>query len=98
MALDTYPYNGTTTTCEALSMGVPVVTLAGSAHRARVGASLLHWAGMPEMVATDVAGFGAIAALAAERADRPRSDLLADSSLRRPELFVADLVQTLESA
>jgi protein O-GlcNAc transferase len=98
VALDTYPYNGTTTTCEALSMGVPVVTLAGSAHRARVGASLLHWAGMPEMVATDVAGFGAIAALAAERADRPRSDLLADSSLRRPELFVADLVQTLESA
>lgn len=51
VALDSTPYCGTTTTCEALWMGVPVVTLAGRAHVARVGASLLSQAGHPEWIA-----------------------------------------------
>jgi len=54
IALDPFPYNGTTTTCEALWMGVPVVALAGQVHRSRVGASILHYSGLDELLAQDV--------------------------------------------
>ena len=51
--LDTFPYPGGTTTCEALWMGVPTLTLAGETMLARQGASLLTAAGLPEWVATN---------------------------------------------
>lgn len=51
IALDTYPYNGTATTCEALSMGVPVLTLAGTSHASRVGYSILHHCNLLQWVA-----------------------------------------------
>lgn len=51
IALDTYPYNGTTTTCEALWMGVPVVSLAGDHHVSRVGLSILTRIGMGSLCA-----------------------------------------------
>ena len=57
IALDTFPYNGTTTTCEALWMGVPVVTLAGKGHAARVGASILTQVGMQDLIVSDSAQY-----------------------------------------
>jgi len=49
--LDTYPYNGCTTTCQALFMGVPVVSLAGELTASRVGLDMLQTVGLIEWVA-----------------------------------------------
>jgi len=50
IALDSFPYNGTTTTCDTLWMGIPVVTLAGSCHVSRVGVSILSQVELDELV------------------------------------------------
>lgn len=76
IALDTFPYNGTTTTCEALWMGVPVVTLAGADHRSRVGLTLLNAAQLTEFVAESENEFVAVAA-------RLATDTTRLASLRR---------------
>lgn len=104
VALDTVPYNGTTTTCEALWMGVPVIALAGDRHAGRVGTSLLTAAGLPELIAHDAASFTRIATgLAADRArlgalrrelrDRVRTSSLCDAPgyARRVEAVYRDL-------
>ena len=51
VALDTYPYTGGTTTCEALYMGVPVITLRGKTHGSRFSASILAAADISELIA-----------------------------------------------
>lgn len=70
VALDPYPYHGTTTTCEALWMGVPVVSRVGGHHAARVGASLLHTVGLDDLAATDDEAYVAAAAGLARDAER----------------------------
>jgi predicted O-linked N-acetylglucosamine transferase (SPINDLY family) len=97
VALDTYPYHGTTTTCEALWMGVPVVSLAGRMHVSRVGVSLLTHAGLPELIAKTPEEYLSIASeLAANRARRDamragmRSKLIA-SLLMDGQRFAAEL-------
>ncbi|MBL8807328.1 MAG: tetratricopeptide repeat protein [Rhodospirillales bacterium] len=69
IALDPFPYNGVTTTCEALSMGVPVIALSGSTRAGRVAASLLTHAGCAELVARTPAEYVDLAVrLAGDRA------------------------------
>jgi predicted O-linked N-acetylglucosamine transferase (SPINDLY family) len=70
IGLDAFPYNGTTSTCDALWMGVPVVTLRGDRHAGRVGATLLQAVGLDECTAGSPEAYRA-GALALAR-DLPR--------------------------
>ena len=51
LMLDTYPFNGHTTTCHGLWMGVPIVTLVGQSHASRMGLSVLKNLGLEELAA-----------------------------------------------
>ena len=76
VALDPFPYNGATTTCEALWMGVPVVTLQGLTHAGRVSSSLLRAVSLGDLVAETPEDYVAIAAWLA-RDDAGRAELRA---------------------
>ncbi|MBK9132690.1 MAG: tetratricopeptide repeat protein [Gammaproteobacteria bacterium] len=97
LALDPFPYNGTTTTCETLWSGIPVVTRAGADSVARSGYALLGMLGLGELIANDADEYVRIAVelandperLAALRAGlRPR---LAASPLRDEPGLTRDL-------
>ena len=60
IALDTHPYGGAATTCEALWMGVPVITWPGRRHASRMGASILRAAGLEAWIAEDADGYARI--------------------------------------
>jgi predicted O-linked N-acetylglucosamine transferase (SPINDLY family) len=90
VALDPFPYGGGTTTCDALWMGVPVVSLAGQTAVGRGGLSILSNLGLPELVAHDAEQYLRIAvelaqdlprlsALRAALRDRMRSSSLMDA-------------------
>ncbi len=91
IGLDPFPYNGTTTTCETLWAGVPVVALAGNAHVCRVGVSILTNVGLPELVAQTPEEYVEIAVNLANDLERLRHlrhilrDLMSKSPLRDPQ-------------
>lgn len=66
IALDPFPYNGTTTTCQTLWMGVPLITLAGSSHVSRVGVSMLSNLGLERLIARDPQEYVSLAVALAE--------------------------------
>jgi predicted O-linked N-acetylglucosamine transferase (SPINDLY family) len=57
LALDPFPYHGTTTTCDALWMGVPVISLCGDCHAARVGKTILSAIGMGDFIVHSVSEY-----------------------------------------
>jgi predicted O-linked N-acetylglucosamine transferase (SPINDLY family) len=78
IALDTFPYNGGTTTTEAIWQGVPVVTFYGDRWASRTSASILHAAGLSHLVAHDVDSYVELAIqLAKEPVRLTREALLA---------------------
>jgi predicted O-linked N-acetylglucosamine transferase (SPINDLY family) len=94
IALDPFPYNGGTTTCEALSMGVPVVTLAGERFVSRVGCSILRASGHPEWIASDPEDYVSIALALRQQVAALRPGLasqIAQSPLADAGAFAAKL-------
>lgn len=89
LALDPFPYNGTTTTCEALLMGVPTVALRGppGRHAARVSESLLGAVGLGHLIAADPAAYVALAAAAI----RDRESIGALRQSLRPRFLASPL-------
>ncbi|MGE0719673.1 MAG: tetratricopeptide repeat protein [Alphaproteobacteria bacterium] len=100
IALDPFPYNGTTTTLEALWMGVPVVTLAGDRHAGRVGAAILRPLGLDDLVAADAGAYVASAVALATDAHR-RATIRAELRQRlaaSPLLDATDFTRAMEGA
>ena len=97
IGLDTFPYNGTTTTCEALWMGVPIVVLAGTFHMSRVGVSLLSNMGLTDLIADSTDDYiGKAVSLAGDlgKLKKIRSglrDMMSGSPLMDASLFTHSL-------
>ncbi len=97
IALDTWPYNGQTTTCTCLWMGVPVVTLAGRSHVSRIGLSILTRVGMNDWVAQSPREYTEMAMRAAADLDhlaflrRTLRGRFQSSPLGRPELVTREM-------
>lgn len=98
--LDTLPYGAHTTACDALWMGVPVVSVTGRSWASRVGASVLEAVGLPELAVGDLEAFKALAiALANDPARRAalREKLLA-ARANAPLYDAAGFARALEQA
>ena len=103
VALDAFPYHGTTTTCEALWMGVPVITLSGNRHASRVGNSLLTRLDCQEWIAADEDHYVALAQQLADNLPKLRDfrmkarERMMRSSLCDPQSITTDMEQAYRS-
>lgn len=100
IALDTFPYNGTTTTCEALWMGVPVIGLSGERHSSRVGLSLLSNIGLSQLMAQSEIEYINLAVNLAQDMERMHGlrQVMRDRLKTSPLLDESQFVARLEAA
>jgi predicted O-linked N-acetylglucosamine transferase (SPINDLY family) len=104
IALDHFPYNGVTTTCESLYCGVPVISLCGLNCVSRSGLSILSTVGLGELVASTPEEYVGIAvglATDSHRLEQLRAGLrarVARSALRNEARFAANFEQLLQAA
>ena len=100
IALDPIPNGGCTTTCEALWMGVPVITLAGSAYVSRMSTAVLHGAGLSDWVCDSEQTYLALALKQASQLSLLRSNrgYWRQKILTSPLGDAADLMRHLERA
>ena len=104
LALDTQPYSGGLTTCEALWMGVPVITFPGQTFAGRHAYSHLMNASYPQFVASDLPGYIDLAAGWASRLEELAAlragmrDQVWRSPLCDAPRFARDLLAVLQQA
>ena len=98
--LDTFPFNAGTTANDALWMGLPILTHSGRTFASRMAGSLLHAAGLPELITTDRAGYEDKAvALANDRAKTASlRRFLEDSRATSPLFNIPQIVREIEDA
>lgn len=98
--LDTLPFNGGATVSDALWAGLPVLTCAGRAYAARMAGSLLHATGLPELVATSLTDYEALAVRLAHEPGRLATlrDRLAAQRTSAPLFDTARFTRHLEAA
>jgi predicted O-linked N-acetylglucosamine transferase (SPINDLY family) len=100
LALDPFPYNGGITTCDALWMGVPVISLTGTTYAGRQGFSILTVAGLSEFAAANSDDYVAIAKRWVGERDRLRElrTSLRDRFRASPVCDAAGFARRLEAA
>ncbi|HLX24657.1 MAG TPA: tetratricopeptide repeat protein [Usitatibacter sp.] len=98
--LDTLPYNAHSTASDALWSGLPVITRAGDTFAGRVGASLLHAVGLPELITETVAQYEDLAAHLATQPDAMRDvrRRLEENRLSMPLFDAPRFARDLEAA
>jgi len=104
LALDTQPYSGGVTTCEALWMGVPVVTFPGRTFAGRHATSYLSTAGLTEFIADNLSGYVDLAVSWASKLDelaairRSLRSRIEQSPIGDAAAFAGDFLTVLEAA
>ena len=103
IALDSVPYNGTTTTLEALWMGVPVISLIGTTHASRVSASILNRVGLSELACKNIRTFAEQAKELSSNLKRRQKlgenlrDTMSKSSLMNEAQFTEEFTSALRA-
>jgi predicted O-linked N-acetylglucosamine transferase (SPINDLY family) len=102
VALDTFPYAGTTTTCEALWMGVPVISMEGRTHESRTGVTILRAVGLRDWIVDTPKAYVDRALQAATDVNLPLLRLsmrrrLAESCLMNRESYVRRFEERIRS-